>query len=144
MYGDVILQLIRKFQRHFPRNLQHSVGMLKITKRNQDVRFSFAISGHAWRRLTVTQCAYSNSNLSETWMKFHWNCLKPQRLPREDFFGLNRKKKIRWKNTHPRDRGSDRERNRLKVNRSSHQRSPGPKRNRSAPYTNRRGTWAPV
>ena len=53
MYGDIILQLIREFQRKFPRNLRHSVGMLKITKRNQNVRFSFAISGHAWRRLTV-------------------------------------------------------------------------------------------
>ena len=31
MYGDIILQLIREFQRHFPRNLRHSVGMLKIT-----------------------------------------------------------------------------------------------------------------
>ena len=37
----------------FRRNLWYSVGMLKITKRNQNVRFSFAISGHAWRRLTV-------------------------------------------------------------------------------------------
>ena len=46
-------QLIREFQRYFPRNLEHSVGMLKITKRNWNVRFSFAISGHAWRRLTV-------------------------------------------------------------------------------------------
>ena len=27
-------QLIREFQRYFPRNLEHSVGMLKITKRN--------------------------------------------------------------------------------------------------------------
>ena len=47
MYGDIILQLIREFQRHFPRNLRHSVGMLNITKTNQDVRFSSAISGHA-------------------------------------------------------------------------------------------------
>ena len=53
MYGDIILQLIHEFQRQFPRNLRHSVGMSKITKRNQNVRFSFAISGHAWRRLTV-------------------------------------------------------------------------------------------
>ena len=47
MYGDIILQLIREFQRYFPRNLQHSVRMLKITKRNQNGRFSFANSGHA-------------------------------------------------------------------------------------------------
>ena len=47
VYGDIILHLIREFQRYFPRNLRHSVGMSKITKRNQDVRFSFAISGHA-------------------------------------------------------------------------------------------------
>ena len=30
MYGDIILQLIGEFQRYFPRNLQHSVGMLKL------------------------------------------------------------------------------------------------------------------
>ena len=47
MYDDIILQLIHEFQRYFPRNLEHSVGMLKITKRNLNVRFSFAISGHA-------------------------------------------------------------------------------------------------
>ena len=34
MYGDIILQLIREFQRYFPRNFEHSVGMLKITKGN--------------------------------------------------------------------------------------------------------------
>ena len=34
MYGDIILQLIREFQRYFPRNLELSVGMLKITKGN--------------------------------------------------------------------------------------------------------------
>ena len=33
MYGEIILQLIREFQRDFPRKLQHSVGMLKVTKR---------------------------------------------------------------------------------------------------------------
>ena len=47
MYGDIILQLIREFQRHFPRNGQHSVVTSKITKRNSNVRFSFANSGHA-------------------------------------------------------------------------------------------------
>ena len=31
VYGDIILQLIREFQRYFSRNLQHSIGMLKIT-----------------------------------------------------------------------------------------------------------------
>ena len=29
MYGEIILQLIREFQRDFSRNLQHSVGMLQ-------------------------------------------------------------------------------------------------------------------
>ena len=53
MYGEIILQLIREFQRDFPRKLQHSVGMLKVAERISNVHFSFATSGHAWRRLTV-------------------------------------------------------------------------------------------
>ena len=32
MYDDIILQLIREFQRYFPRNLEHSVGMLKLQR----------------------------------------------------------------------------------------------------------------
>ena len=47
MYGEISLQLIREFQRDFPRKLQHSVGMLKVTKRISNVHFSFATSGHA-------------------------------------------------------------------------------------------------
>ena len=46
-YGEIILQLIREFQRDFPRKLQHSVGTLKVTKRISNVHFSFATSGHA-------------------------------------------------------------------------------------------------
>ena len=34
MHGDIVLQLIGEFQRYFPKNLEHSVGMLNITKRN--------------------------------------------------------------------------------------------------------------
>ena len=45
MYGEIILQLIREFQRDFPGKLQHSVGMLKVTKRISNVYF--ATSGHA-------------------------------------------------------------------------------------------------
>ena len=47
MYGEIILQLIREFQRDFQRNLQHPVGMLKVTKRISNVHFSFATLGHA-------------------------------------------------------------------------------------------------
>ena len=47
MYGEIILQLIRESQRDFPRKLQHSVGMLKVTKRISSVYFSFANLGHA-------------------------------------------------------------------------------------------------
>ena len=47
MYGEIILQLIREFQRGFLRKLQHSVGMLKVTKRISNVHFSFATSGQA-------------------------------------------------------------------------------------------------
>ena len=47
MYGEIILQLIREFQRGFPIKLQHSVGMLKVTKTISNVDFSFATSGHA-------------------------------------------------------------------------------------------------
>ena len=47
VYGKIILQLIHKVQRDFPRKLQHSVGMLKVTKRILNVHFSFAISGHS-------------------------------------------------------------------------------------------------
>ena len=46
MYGEIILQLIREFQRDFPRKCQHSIGMLKVTKRISNVHFSFATSGH--------------------------------------------------------------------------------------------------
>ena len=31
MDGEIVLQLIHDFQRDFPRNLQHSVGLLKVT-----------------------------------------------------------------------------------------------------------------
>ena len=47
MYGEIILQLIREFQRDFPRKLQHFVGMLKVTKRISNVHFIFATSGNA-------------------------------------------------------------------------------------------------
>ena len=51
MYGEIIWQLTREFLSDFlsdfPRKLQHSVGMLKVTKRISNVRFSFASSGHA-------------------------------------------------------------------------------------------------
>ena len=47
MNGEIILQLIREFQRDLPRKPQHSVGMLKVTKRRSNVHFSFATSGHA-------------------------------------------------------------------------------------------------
>ena len=47
MHGEIILQLIPKFQRDFPRNLHHSVRMLKVTKRNSNVRVKFGNSGHA-------------------------------------------------------------------------------------------------
>ena len=47
MYGEIILQLTSEIQRVFPRKLQHSVGMLKVTKRISNVHFSFATSGHA-------------------------------------------------------------------------------------------------
>ena len=46
MYGEIVWQLIRKFQSDIPRKLQHSVGMLKVTKRISNVHFSFASSGH--------------------------------------------------------------------------------------------------
>ena len=46
MHGEIILQLIHKFQRDFPRKLLHSIGMLKVTKRISNVHFSFATSGH--------------------------------------------------------------------------------------------------
>ena len=38
MYGDIILQLIREFQRHFPRNLRHSVGMFVLVSQSQVTR----------------------------------------------------------------------------------------------------------
>ena len=47
MYGEIIWQLIREFHSDFPTKLQHSVGMLKVTKRISNVHFSFASSGHA-------------------------------------------------------------------------------------------------
>ena len=47
MYGEIIWQLIRECQSDFPRKLQHSVGMLKVTKRISNVHFSLASSGHA-------------------------------------------------------------------------------------------------
>ena len=47
MYGEIIYQLIREFQSDSPRKLQHSVGMLKVTKRISNVHFSFDSSGHA-------------------------------------------------------------------------------------------------
>ena len=47
MYGENILQLIRDFQRDFPINLLHCVGMLKVIKRKSNVRFKFANLGHA-------------------------------------------------------------------------------------------------
>ena len=31
VYGKIILQFIHEFQRDFPRKLQHSVGLLKVT-----------------------------------------------------------------------------------------------------------------
>ena len=46
MCGEIILQLIREFQRDIPRKLQHSIGMLKVTKRISNVQFSFETSGH--------------------------------------------------------------------------------------------------
>ena len=48
MYGETVWQLIREFQSDFRSGkLQHSVVMLKNTKRISNVNFSFASSGHA-------------------------------------------------------------------------------------------------
>ena len=46
MYGEIILQLIREFQRDFLSKLQHSVGTLKVTKRISNVHFSFVTSDY--------------------------------------------------------------------------------------------------
>ena len=46
MYGEIILQLFREFQRDFPRKLQHSVGMLKVTKSNSNVHYLWAFKHH--------------------------------------------------------------------------------------------------
>ena len=43
MYGEIMLQLIREFQRDFPRKLQHSVGMLKVTEEDFECSFQFRI-----------------------------------------------------------------------------------------------------
>ena len=40
MYGEIILQLIREFQRDFPRKLQHSVGM-SVESYKEDFECSF-------------------------------------------------------------------------------------------------------
>ena len=53
VYGEISLQLIREFRRDFLRNLQLSIGMLKVIKGNSNVRFKFANSGHAWSSVTV-------------------------------------------------------------------------------------------
>ena len=45
--GKIILQLIRDFQQDFQRNLQHSVQMLDVKKRNLNVCFKFANASHA-------------------------------------------------------------------------------------------------
>ena len=37
MHGEIILQLIHDLQGDFQRNPQHSIGMLKVTKRNLNV-----------------------------------------------------------------------------------------------------------
>ena len=47
MRGEIILQLIGEFQRDFSRKRQYSVGMLKVTKRISNFRFSFATTYHA-------------------------------------------------------------------------------------------------
>ena len=47
MYGEIIFQLIGEFRRDFPRELQESVGMLKVTERISNFYFSFATSGSA-------------------------------------------------------------------------------------------------
>ena len=47
MYGEIIWHLIRECQSDFPRKLQESVGMLKVTERILNVHFSFTSSGHA-------------------------------------------------------------------------------------------------
>ena len=39
MYGEIILQLIREFERDLPRKLQESIGTLKVTKRISNVSF---------------------------------------------------------------------------------------------------------
>ena len=51
VYGEIIFQLIRHFQRNFPRNLQYS--KLKVTKKNSKIQ-KFENSGHVRRRFRVT------------------------------------------------------------------------------------------
>ena len=47
MYGEIILQLSFEVHRDLPRIHQHSVGMLKVTKRNPNVRSKYTNSDHA-------------------------------------------------------------------------------------------------
>ena len=48
MYSEIILQLIREFQRDFPRKLQESVGMLKVTKGILNVHFRSPVKWIDW------------------------------------------------------------------------------------------------
>ena len=45
--------LMRLFRKDFQRNVQHSIHMSDITKRNSNVYFILGNTGHAWRELTV-------------------------------------------------------------------------------------------
>ena len=55
--------LMRLFRKDFQRNVQHSIHMWDITKRNLNVHFILGNTGHAWRELTVIEVIKSESLL---------------------------------------------------------------------------------
>ena len=52
------------FWKNFQRNVQHSIHMSVITKRNSNVHFIFGNTGHAWHELTVKVQNFDRNNLT--------------------------------------------------------------------------------
>ena len=55
---------MRLFRKDFQRNVQHSIHMSDITKRNSNVHFILGNTGHAGRELTVKMFIMSEVKIS--------------------------------------------------------------------------------
>ena len=80
MYDDIILQLIREFQRYFPRNLENYKrgkfnGLLENYKEELECSFQFRNLRSGYYFVLCIAGVHSPCRADSTWERGAWPCL---------------------------------------------------------------------